>query len=120
VKLLVARAPATSFTYYVKLSRGGARRGTGNRFVSFDLDVLDAAHAPGVSAPNPAGWSTREAERAVLACGADARVRCFDLMELCPTHDEGDRTARVAAHLFLAFLAGFAARRPGSAGVPPA
>lgn len=31
-------------------------------FVSFDLDVLDAAHAPGVSALNPAGWNVREAE----------------------------------------------------------
>jgi formiminoglutamase len=79
-------------------------------FTSFDLDVLDAAFAPGVSAPNPCGWTPREAERWVLACGADPRVRCFDLMELCPPHDDGERTARLAAHLFLAFLAGFAAR----------
>jgi len=79
-------------------------------FVSFDLDVLDAAHAPGVSAPNPAGWSPRDAEPWVLACGADPRVRSFDLMELCPPHDEGGRTARLAVHLFLAFLAGFATR----------
>lgn len=81
-------------------------------FVSFDLDVLDMAHAPGVSAPNPAGWTPREAEAWVLACGAEPRVRCFDLMELCPPHDEGGRTARLAAHLFLAFLAGFASRGP--------
>ncbi|MFZ5493994.1 MAG: formimidoylglutamase [Verrucomicrobiota bacterium] len=77
-------------------------------FVSFDLDVLDAAHAPGVSAMNPAGWSVREAEAWVLACGADPRVRCFDLMELNPAHDPDGRTARVAAHLFLTFLQGFA------------
>jgi formiminoglutamase len=81
-----------------------------NLFVSFDLDVLDAAHAPGVSAPNPAGWNVREAEAWVQACGADPRVRCFDLMELNPVHDPDGRTARVAAHLFLSFLAGFAAR----------
>lgn len=80
-------------------------------FASFDLDVIDMAHAPGVSAPNPAGWSPREAERWVLACGADSRVRCFDLMELCPPQDEGGRTARLAAHLFLTFLAGFARRK---------
>lgn len=79
-------------------------------FVSFDLDVLDMAHAPGVSAPNPSGWTPREAETWLLACGADPRVRCFDLMELCPAHDEGGRTARLAAHLFLTFLAGVAAR----------
>lgn len=79
-------------------------------FVSFDLDVLDAAHAPGVSAPNPAGWTVRAAEAWVRACGASARVRCFDLMELNPAHDVEGRTARVAAHLLLTFLAGFVKR----------
>lgn len=79
-------------------------------FVSFDLDVIDAAHAPGVSAMNPAGWDTRRAERFVRAAGRDPRVRCFDIMELCPDHDENNRTARVAAFLFLTFLAGFAER----------
>lgn len=81
-----------------------------NLFVSFDLDVLDAAHAPGVSALNPAGWNVREAAAWVRACGADPRVRCFDLMELNPAHDPDGRTARVAAHLFLTFLQGFAQR----------
>jgi formiminoglutamase len=93
---------------------GESRAETKNLFVSFDLDVVDAAHAPGVSAPNPCGWTPREAERAVLAAGADPRVRCFDLMELCPPHDEGGRTARFAAHLFLTFLAGFALRGNGA------
>jgi len=81
-----------------------------NLFASFDLDVLDAAHAPGVSALNPAGWTVREAETWVRACGADARVRCFDLMELNPRYDPDGRTARIAAHLFLTFLTGFIQR----------
>jgi formiminoglutamase len=81
-----------------------------NLFASFDLDVLDMAYAPGVSALNPSGWTPREAERWVRAVGADPRVRCFDLMELCPPHDESGRTARLAAHLLLAFLAGYAQR----------
>ncbi len=81
-----------------------------NLFVSFDLDVLDAAHAPGVSALNPAGWNVREADAWVRACGADPRVRCFDLMELNPAHDPDGRTSRVAAHLFLTFLQGYAQR----------
>lgn len=78
--------------------------------VSFDLDVLDATHAPGVSALNPCGWSVRKAATWVHACGADPRVRCFDLMELNPRFDSGGQTARIAAHLFLTFLAGFATR----------
>jgi arginase family enzyme len=77
-------------------------------FVSFDLDVLDAAHAPGVSAINPAGWTCARPKPGWRACGADPRVRCFDLMELNPAHDPDGRTARVAAHLFLSFLQGFA------------
>ncbi len=81
-----------------------------NLFVSFDLDVLDASQAPGVSALNPAGWTVREAEEWVLACGENNRVRCFDLMELNPMFDVDGRTARVAAHLFLTFLKGFAQR----------
>jgi formiminoglutamase len=79
-------------------------------FVSFDLDVLDAAHAPGVSALNPAGLSVREAAAWIHLCGANPRVRCFDLMELNPAFDSGGRTARVAAHLFLTFLHGFSQR----------
>jgi len=81
-----------------------------NLFVSFDLDVLDAAHAPGVSALNPAGLSVREAAAWVHFCGANPCVRCFDLMELNPAFDPDGRTARVAAHLFLTFLHGFSQR----------
>ncbi|HKB57780.1 MAG TPA: formimidoylglutamase [Lacunisphaera sp.] len=82
-----------------------------NLFVSFDLDVLGSAHAPGVSALNPSGWTVREAEAQVACCGLDPRVRCFDLMELNPKHDLDGRTARVAAHLFLTFLTSLAKRR---------
>jgi arginase family enzyme len=88
----------------VKLPRGK------NLFVSFDLDVLDASHVAGVSAMNPAGWSVAEAVPWVRACGADRRVRCFDLMELNPRFDPDRRSARVAAHLFLTFLAGMSER----------
>jgi len=79
-------------------------------FVSLDLDVIDMAFAPGVSAMNPAGWTSRHAEAAVFAAGMSNRVRCFDMMELCPPHDVNARTARLAAHLFLTFLRGFTER----------
>jgi formiminoglutamase len=82
-------------------------------FVSFDLDVLDMAFAPGVSAANPSGWTPHNAEEWVHACGADPRVHYFDLMELCPAHDEGGRTARLAAHLFLTFVAARGAAQEG-------
>lgn len=84
-------------------------------FASFDLDVIDMAFAPGVSAMNPAGWTPRHAEHAAVTLGRDFRVKCFDLMELCPAHDDQGRTARLAAHLFLSFLRGLA-ERPAEVG----
>ncbi len=94
--------------------------GAEHMFCSFDMDVLDASHAPGVSAPNPAGISVQDAARGVFLLASDARLRCMDFMELCPPHDDLDaqsgRTARVAAHLFLHALMGFAMRSPGGPG----
>tara|TARA_R110002072_G_scaffold42064_20_gene118725 strand:- start:160879 stop:161772 length:894 start_codon:yes stop_codon:yes gene_type:complete len=79
-------------------------------FVSLDMDVIDQAHAPGVSAHNACGWSSTLAEAWVLASGRHPGVRCFDIMELCPEHDRDDRTARLAARMFLAFVRGYAER----------
>lgn len=80
-------------------------------FVSFDMDVLDASAAPGVSALNPAGWTSIVAEAWLDELGADPNVKCFDIMEFNPAMDVDGRTARVAVHLFLAFLHGFARRQ---------
>ena len=86
----------------------------GELFVSFDLDVIDQACAPGVSATNPCGWGSSLACRWARAAGRQPRVRCFDIMELCPPNDTppGDRgrTARLAARLFLEFVRGVSER----------
>ncbi|MBL8758069.1 MAG: arginase family protein [Phycisphaerae bacterium] len=79
-------------------------------FVSLDLDVLDGSVAPGVSAVNPAGLSARELAPVAFAAGASPSVRLIDFMEFNPVFDQDHRTARVAAHLFLSFLAGLAER----------
>ncbi|MBX3404122.1 MAG: arginase family protein [Phycisphaeraceae bacterium] len=79
-------------------------------FVSLDLDVLDAAHAPGVSALNPCGMNPRQVGAWIDAVSRDPSVRCFDIMELNPSHDADGRTARLAAHMFLRFLRGIGER----------
>lgn len=79
-------------------------------FVSVDLDCLDMGVAPGVSAPNPAGMSPGELAAALERFGQNYNLRCLDFMELCPPHDEGGRTARLAAHLLLSFLRGVGLR----------
>lgn len=82
----------------------------GTGFLSIDLDALDAAVAPGVSARNPLGLRVEHAAELAEAAGARQEIRHFDLMELCPPRDAEERTARAAAYLFLAFMAGYARR----------
>lgn len=81
-------------------------------FVSLDMDVIDQAYAPGVSAINPDGWTPAIAAAWVAAAGSNPRVRCFDIMELSPAHDPTGRTARLGAYLLLTFLRAFSGR-PG-------
>ena len=83
----------------------------GEGFVTIDLDAIDGSYAPGVSAVNPLGVTPAIAAAVARRAGATPGVRHFDVMELSPVHDEGGRTARVAALLFLSFLGGLAQRR---------
>lgn len=85
--------------------------GAGTGFFSVDLDALDASSMASVSALNPAGLSVQRVSDLAEAAGADPRVRHFDLMELAPELDPSGRGPRVAAHIFLSFVTGFA-RRP--------
>lgn len=79
-------------------------------FVSIDLDGIDSSQAPGVSAVNPLGLDVSHATSLAELAGRDAKVKHFDIMELSPPHDQDGRTARVAAMIFLSFVAGFDAR----------
>jgi formiminoglutamase len=78
--------------------------------VSLDLDSVEAASAPGVSAPCPDGFTAADLFACARAAGADPRVRVLDVMELSPPLDEGSRTARLAAMAIWSFLAGYATR----------
>ena len=49
-----------------------ARVGEGPLFLSFDVDVLDPAFAPGTGTPEAGGLSTREALGYVRLCAACA------------------------------------------------
>lgn len=66
-------------------------------YVTFDLDGLDPAYAPGVSHHEPGGMSTREALNIIHAI--DAPVIGADVVELNPERDVNGVTAMVAAKL---------------------
>lgn len=78
-------------------------------FVTIDLDAIDGCFAPGVSAVNPMGVTPAIAAAVAERAGETSAVLHFDIMELSPPHDDG-RTARIAALLFIHFLAGFERR----------
>ena len=73
-----------------------ARRLEGSVYLSLDLDVLDPAHAPGISHPEPGGLTTRELLTIIQAIPR-GRLLGADLVELNPANDLRDLTARVAA-----------------------
>lgn len=78
--------------------------------VSFDLDALDAAFAPGVSAPAAGGMSPELWLQAARRAGRARSVRSADVVELNPRFDRDGRTARLAAATVWSVLAGLAER----------
>ncbi len=79
-------------------------------YASFDLDVVPAAFAPGVSAPATIGIPPEELLWAAQFLGSHAIVRLVDIAELNPRYDIDGRTARLAAWLTASFLAGMLQR----------
>ncbi|MDX1530456.1 MAG: formimidoylglutamase [Rhodothermales bacterium] len=83
---------------------------TGSTLATFDLDAVEAAAAPGVSAPNPSGLPVDVWLRAAYGCGRSLRVGSMDVVELNPRFDVDSRTARLAALTVWWFLKGVADR----------
>lgn len=79
-------------------------------FWGLDLDVVQSAEAPGVSAPNTLGLRGAELCRIAALAGAQPRTRLLELSEVNPTYDLDQRTSRLAALAIWHFLAALAAR----------
>jgi arginase len=67
--------------------------------LSFDVDFLDPAVAPGVGTTVPGGATYREAHLIMELLHDSGLVRSLDIVELNPFLDERGRTARVAVEL---------------------
>jgi agmatinase len=68
-------------------------------FVSFDIDFLDPAFAPGTGTPEVAGFSTAEALAFLRALGG-IRLAGADVVEVSPAYDgPGQQTALAAANV---------------------
>jgi formiminoglutamase len=73
-------------------------------FWGFDMDSVNAGIAPGVSAPNPIGFSSDEVIQIAEAAGKDKRTKIFEISEVNPKYDIDDRTSRLAAIIIWHFL----------------
>jgi agmatinase len=79
-------------------------------YVTFDVDAVDPAFAPGTGTPVPGGMTSREA-LAVLRGLTGVRLVGMDLVEVCPARDHADITSHLAAHLVYEGLAALAVGR---------
>ncbi len=71
-------------------------------YITFDIDSLDPAIAPGTGTPEPGGFSYYEAKAILLAVCARCNVIGMDLVEVAPQYDgPGQLTAMHGARLIL-------------------
>ncbi len=72
-------------------------------YLTFDIDCLDPAFAPGTGTPVVGGLSTSRAMR-ILQGIADLNIVGFDVVEVSPAYDHAQITALAGASLALQFL----------------
>ena len=79
-------------------------------WVDLDVDVLDAAFAPGCPGARPGGLAPWELHAAALAAGRHPAVVGIDIVEVDAAADHAGRTVDVAAQCLLHAAAGLAGR----------
>jgi agmatinase len=67
-------------------------------YVSFDIDSLDPAFAPGTGTPEVGGLTPREVQRLLRAL-AGLKVAGGDVVEVAPQYDATNVTAQIAAQM---------------------
>jgi agmatinase/guanidinopropionase len=79
-------------------------------YVSFDIDSVDPAFAPGTGTPEVGGFTSHEALRLVRGL-EEINLVGFDLVEVSPPYDHGDITEILAANLVFEFISLLAVKR---------
>jgi agmatinase len=96
-------------------ARVKARVGPGAAYLTFDIDALDPAFAPGTGTPVAGGLSSAQALAALWAL-ADIDWRGMDVVEVSPPYDHADITALAAATLVQRYVQILAGRQSTRAG----
>ena len=83
-----------------------AQLGSGPVYISFDIDGLDPAYAPGTGTPEIGGLTTPQALEILRGCrGLD--IVGGDLVEVAPPYDPSGNTALTGANLLFEMLCVF-------------
>ncbi len=93
------------------VSRIRQRVGDTKAYLTFDIDALDPAFAPGTGTPVVGGLSSSRALQ-ILEGIADLDIVGFDVVEVAPAYDHAEVTALAAASIALQFLYMRASRTP--------
>jgi agmatinase len=80
-------------------------------YVSFDMDGVDPAYAPGTGTPVPGGLTSYEALVLMRSVSGDALIGA-DVVEISPDHDVSGITALLAVTVIGELLAALAQARP--------
>jgi arginase len=81
-----------------------ASNGTDGFHLSFDMDAIDPAVAPGVGTPVQGGLSYREAHLIMEMAFDSGRMLSLEVVEVNPVLDVSNRTADLAVELILSAL----------------
>jgi agmatinase len=90
------------------------RVGGAKVYVSFDVDFVDPAFAPGTGTPEVGGFTSREAQEFLRALAGLNIVGC-DVVEVYPQYDPAQVTALLAANAAYELLSLIAGLRTGRA-----
>ncbi len=79
-------------------------RGVDGLYLSFDMDVMDPRHAPGVGTPVAAGLTQREGHVACELAGETGKLIGMDIVEVNPILDVQNQTGSLAVEFVLSAL----------------
>lgn len=86
------------------------RVGDNKAFLTFDIDFIDPAYAPGTGTPEVGGWTSYEALQIIRKIG-DFNYVGFDIVEVAPCYDAGEITSLLAANIAFEFLSLLAVKK---------
>jgi arginase family enzyme len=84
-----------------------ASEGVDGLYVTFDMDSIDSASAPGAGTPEAGGFVADEAIAIARRIG-QANPFALDIVEIAPVYDPAGITPRLACHLILEMIGGLA------------